>query len=96
MGSFVGILMATMFLIVPILVVTIIVVAIVRKNKEGDLSENFEKIVRTIYVYILLIGFLFMVVGSVVFAVQSAVNYYIPNSQISEITKSSVYPLTQR
>ena len=101
MGSIVGIFIALMVCIVPIVIISIIVVAIVRKNKDGDISENFEKIIRTIYVYLLLIAFLFMIVGSVIFAVNSAVNYYIPESKITAIANDTtvkdiaIYPDVQ-
>ena len=98
MGSnFLGIFVSFMFILIPVIIVTMIIVAIVKKNKDGEKQESFEKIVRMIYVYILLIGFLFMTVGSVIYAFNSAINYYMPESKISAInnaqTSPDIYPL---
>lgn len=89
MGSFLGIFVAAMFSIIPIIVITMIIVAIVKKNKDGEKAESFEKVVRMIYVYVLLIAFLFMTVGSVIYAFNSAVNYYIPESKITQINNAT-------
>ncbi len=90
MGSVAEMAIGIMSLLIPIVIITIIVVAIVRKNKEGEKTESFEKIVRMIYVYILLICFLFMTVGSVIYAFNSAINYFIPESTVTN--KYSVQP----
>lgn len=84
-SSFLGMFAVFMFFLIPVIIITMIIVAIVKRNKDGEKSESFEKIVRMIYVYILLIGFLFMTVGSVIYAFNSAINYYIPESKISAI-----------
>lgn len=99
MGSLAGIFVGFMFFIIPVIIITIIVIAIVRKNKEGEKADSFEKIVRMVYVYILLIAFLFMTVGSIIYAFNSAIDYFIPESQITNTaaaekvkTTSSIYP----
>lgn len=87
----VGLIFGLMGAVIPVIIVIIIIVAIIRKNKDGEKAESFNKVVRMIYIYVLLISFLFMTVGSFIFAFTSAVNYYLPESKIdvSEIRKTS-------
>ena len=67
--------------ILPVLILVMIILAVVKKgkdNKEGREGESFNSIVRTIYIYIMLIAFLCATIGGFLYFVDSAIDYYIP------------------
>lgn len=85
----IGILVALLFSLVPTIVIIMIIVALVKKKKEGENSESFEQIIRTIYVYVILITLMITMVSSMIFAFNSAINYYIPDSTVINNTTKS-------
>jgi multisubunit Na+/H+ antiporter MnhB subunit len=93
MGSMLGILGALLFGIIPIAVIILIIVAVSRsrKNTTNVEPESFEKIIRTIYLYLLLIILLFSIVFSVITAFSTAVDYFLPYE-----SQSNYYNLTNQ
>lgn len=93
MSSMLGILVALLFCIIPVAVVIMIIVAISksRRNNTNTESESFEKIIRTIYLYLLLIILLFSIVFSVITAFSTAVDCFLPYEN-----QSNYYNLTNQ
>lgn len=94
-----SIIIALAIFIIPIILVISLIVAFVKKSKDSEKSDEiFEKNIRTIYVYIVAIIFLFIVAFSVIGAANSTINYFLPentayyvNSEDQEIDIKNTY-----
>lgn len=67
----------------PVIVIALIVTLVVKKSKDTEKVDIFNKIVKTVYTYIVLIGFLLATIISGVSAFNSLVDYYFPNEEIN-------------
>ncbi len=76
-----GIFAVILIIAIPIVIIVGIVMAIVKKGKSEKDSESFEKIVRTLYTYLLVIGFLGGIITGVVSAVNTGVDYFLPEEK---------------
>lgn len=67
-------------LVLPIIIVVMIIMAIKKnkENKEGKEGESFENIIRTIYIYILIISFLCATIAGFLMFADAAIDYFIP------------------
>ncbi|MDD2627706.1 MAG: hypothetical protein PHR25_01360 [Clostridia bacterium] len=90
--AIIGIFGVILLIAIPIVIVVGIVMAIVKKGKSETDSEDFEKIVRTLYTYLLVIGFLGGIITGVVSAVNTGVDYFLPEEkEIIEPAKYNEY-----
>lgn len=73
-------------LIIPIGIVALVIHLVSKKNvnSNGEKKDNFEKIIRTIYTYILVLGFLIATVASFISAIDLLADYLLPEEK--EIT----------
>jgi hypothetical protein len=70
--------------ILPIAISILIIVAIVKAvqaNKQEDAFEKFENGIRSFYVYLILICFLFCTIGSTVYLFNSGMNLLLPKKE---------------
>lgn len=81
-----GIITAVLALIIPIGIVALIIHLVSKKNanNNSEKKDNFEKIIRTIYTYILVLGFLIATVASFISAIDLLADYLLPEEK--EIT----------
>ncbi len=82
-GAFLVILVVLASLAIPIIIVVAIVNAI-RKNKDDKKEESFQSIVRTIYLYIMLVIFLCMMIGSSLGVVDSLLDIFLPKEDFGK------------
>ena len=74
MSLIIGILAFTL----PIAVVIFIISALVRSVRKDKTDENFQNIIRTMYVYVVMIIFLIMIVGSIISMFDSTLDVLLP------------------
>ena len=81
-----GVIFIILALIIPIGIVALVIHLISKKsaNNNGEKKDNFEKIIRTIYTYILVLGFLIATVASFISAIDLLADYLLPEER--EIT----------
>ncbi|MNP40565.1 hypothetical protein D3C76_1342140 [compost metagenome] len=91
MTSILGLGVMLVFTVVPIFIVIAIIAAIIRRSKEGEHKNDFEKNLRTIYVYLVTIIFLFALVFSVISMFNSGINVILPEKQVVSTNTSSEY-----
>ena len=68
---------------IPVLIIVAIVNA-TNKKKEGEKSDSFPKIIRTVYLYIMLIIFLCVIIGSVLGSVEFALDLFLPEEEFGK------------
>ncbi len=83
LGMLIAIPIAIICLALPIIILVLIINA-VKKNREEGKSESFENVIRTIYLYILLIIFLCMIIVGIIGTVESLLDLYLPNAEFEE------------
>ncbi len=89
-GSVMAILVMLLCLFIPLLVIVAIVNAINKKNSNNNSNnktESFEKNVRTIYLYIMLIIFLCAIIGGVLCSVEYALDLFLPQEEFGKYVK---------
>lgn len=92
-----GVFILLFFAIIPIAIISIIISAISRRNKSTNDEKDqmdFEKIIRSIYVYLLLICLLCSMIGGVIYLFSSTVDYFLPEKATS--TYEQGYPERER
>ena len=80
-------------LALPVVIITSIIMAVTKKNKETDEKtehSNFEKTIRSIYVYFVLICLLLAVIGGTLYFFDSAVDLLLPEKSNSDYYYNSV------
>lgn len=83
LGMLIAIPAAIICLALPIIIIVLIINA-VKKSKEEGKSESFENVIKTIYLYILLIIFLCMIIVGIIGTVESFLDLYLPNAEFEE------------
>lgn len=76
----IGILSVVLPLAISILIIVAIVKA-VQANKKEDSFEKFESSIRSFYVYLILICFLFGTIGSTIYLFDSGMNLLLPKKE---------------
>lgn len=80
-------------------VVTFIIVAIIRGVRKDTSGDNFQDIIRTMYIYIVMIVFLIMLVSSTIFVFRACMEILLPdvsqnliqrNTNIADLTTNAV------
>lgn len=74
MSLIIGILAFTL----PVAVIIFIISALVRSVRKDKTEENFQNIIRTMYVYVVMIIFLIMIVGSIISMFDSTLDVLLP------------------
>lgn len=74
MSLIIGILAFTL----PVAVIIFIISTLVRSVRKDKTEENFQNIIRTMYVYIIMIIFLIMIVGSIISMFDSTLDVLLP------------------
>lgn len=80
----VGLLIGLIVLILPVALVVLIITAIVKRNK-GD-KNNFEKTVRNIYIYIILIITVVAIIIGVIATFRTGLDVILPEKSVSQST----------
>lgn len=83
MINIIGITVGLLVLLLPIALIIMIIVALVRHNKNEDSSENFEKSIRSVFVYLILIAMLCSIIGGTILLFNSAINLALPEKEYS-------------
>lgn len=74
-----GIIFIILALVFPIGIIALIVHLVSKKNaNNGEKKDNFEKVIRTVYTYILVLAFLIASIASFISAVDTMANYLLP------------------
>lgn len=90
-----GYLFMLLVFIVPVILIIAIIAAVVKRyNNKDDREVNFEKIMRTLYVYVVLIASLFLVVFATICLFNNAIGYFVPESTVSTQTQNLIWLLT--
>ncbi|MCX8075299.1 MAG: hypothetical protein N2749_06935 [Clostridia bacterium] len=83
MYSIVGYMVMFLVVVIPIVLIVSLIAIFVKKSKDGEKSEdNFEKNIRTIYLYLVSIVLLFVAVFSIIGIFNSTTNYFLPEKQV--------------
>jgi len=77
-GLLVGLLLAA----APIIVITLIITAIIKRNKED--KNNFDETIRNIYVYIILIVTLIAIITGTIAVIRIGLDVILPEKSLSE------------
>lgn len=78
--------------IIPIGIIALIVHLIGKKNSNnGEKKDNFEKVIRTIYTYILVLAFLIASVASFISAVDTMADYLLPEEEYNSYNEDNDY-----
>ena len=79
-------------LVIPIGIIALIVHLISKKNSNnGEKKDNFEKVIRTIYTYILVLAFLIASVASFISAVDTMADYLLPEEEYNSYNEDNDY-----
>ncbi len=79
-------------IIIPIGIIALIVHLIGKKNSNnGEKKDNFEKVIRTIYTYILVLAFLIASVASFISAVDTMADYLLPEEEYNSYNEDNDY-----
>ena len=73
--------------IAPIAIISIIISAIVKKNKED--KNNFEELIRSVYIYIILIVALIAIIGGTITTFRVGLDIILPEQYTEETRYSS-------
>ncbi len=77
--AIIGIVSVILAIVIPICIIALVVHLISKRNSNnGEKKDNFEKIIRTIYTYILVLSFLIASIASFISAVDSLADYLLP------------------
>jgi len=92
-----GVIAAILAIIFPIGIIALIVYLIVRKNSNnGEKKDDFEKVIRTVYTYILVLAFLIASVASFISAVDTMADYLLPEEEYSRYDEDYDYDYDYR
>ena len=87
-----GIVFAILAIIFPIGIIALIVYLVSRKNaNNGEKKDNFEKVIRTVYTYILVLAFLIASVASFISAVDTMADYLLPEEETYSYDEDTDY-----
>lgn len=76
----------------PIVVISLIVFIIAKRNNaKGEKHTSFDVVIKSIYVYLCLGIFLCMSIVSAIYAVNTSLDYFLPEVNIDEETSDVVY-----
>lgn len=91
----IGYMIMTLVFLIPIILIALIISAIVKRNNGKDGKEiDFDKIIRTIYTYIVLISSLFLVVFAIIGIFNNAIGYFIPEDTYTNQNQNLVWLIT--
>lgn len=80
-----GVIAVILALIFPVGIIALIVYLVARKKSNGEeKKDDFEKVIRTVYTYILVLAFLIASVGSFIAAVDTMADYLLPEEQYNK------------
>lgn len=87
-----GVITVILALIFPVGIIALIVYLVARKNSNnGEKKDNFEKIIRTVYTYILVLAFLIASVASFISAVDTMADYLLPEEEYNRYDEDDDY-----
>ena len=87
-----GVIAVILAIIFPVGIIALIVYLVSRKNSNnGEKKDNFEKVIRTVYTYILVLVFLIASVGSFIAAVEVMTDYLLPEEQYNRYDEDDDY-----
>ncbi len=75
----------------PIVVISLIVFIIVKKNNKGKNDTSFKNVIKSIYVYLCLCIFLCMSITSIICAVNTGLNYFLPEINMDKELSETLY-----
>ena len=76
-----GLLLGTIFFMVPLAILVLIILAIVKKNKDD--KGNFEESIRNIYIYIILIVTFIAIVAGIISTLRIGLDVILPEESTS-------------
>jgi len=77
--AIIGIVSVILAIVIPICIIALVVHLVSKKNaNNGEKKDNFEKVIRTIYTYILVLAFLIASIASFISAVDVLADYLLP------------------
>lgn len=78
-------------LVSPLIVVSLIIFIIVKKNNKGKNDTSFKNVIKSIYVYLCLCIFLCMSITSIICAVNTGLNYFLPEINMDKELRETLY-----
>lgn len=78
-------------LVSPLIVVSLIIFIIVKKNNKGKNDTSFKNLIKSIYVYLCLCIFLCMSITSIICVVNTGLNYFLPEINIDKELSETLY-----
>lgn len=78
-------------LVSPLIVVSLIIFIIVKKNNKGKNDTSFKNVIKSIYVYLCLCIFLCMSITSIICAVNTGLNYFLPEINMDKELSETLY-----
>lgn len=78
-------------LVSPLIVVSLIIFIIVKKNNKGKNDTSFKNVIKSIYVYLCLCIFLCMSITSIICVVNTGLNYFLPEINIDKELSETLY-----
>ena len=78
-------------LVSPLIVVSLIIFIIVKKNNKGKNDTSFKNVIKSIYVYLCLCIFLCMSITSIICVVNTGLNYFLPEINIDKELSEKLY-----
>ena len=69
-------------LVSPIVLVILIILLVSRKHQNNGSKDNFEKIIRSVYTYTLVLIFLCASIVSFIYSVNTTAEYLLPEEKI--------------
>lgn len=78
----IGLLVGLLLCAAPIIVITLIITAIIKRNKDD--KNNFEETIRNIYVYIILIITLIAIITGTIAVIRIGLDVILPEKSLSE------------
>lgn len=78
-------------LVSPLIVVSLVIFIIVKKNNKGKNDTSFKNVIKSIYVYLCLCIFLCMSITSIICVVNTGLNYFLPEINIDKELSETLY-----
>ena len=75
----------------PIVVISLIVFIIAKRNNKGKNDTSFKNVIKSIYVYLCLCIFLCMSITSIICAVNTGLNYFLPEINMDKELSETLY-----
>lgn len=79
-----GVVIFIMCLIAPVVIITLIIIATTRKNKDSN-PKKFEETIRAIYIYIVLIVLFVIIVLGVIYLFEAIIDCVLPEKYVNHV-----------